>query len=388
MVNIIEQLGFYRLVHVSDNQNLSDDELAVVEQAKEFDIDSVYFCKDEKRSYPALFLKKVTEFDNNTLKTLAEIQRKIWNYKKILFLYVYTDTEIRIYNCVQKPLIKKSNTDYGTELSNFEIMTATNADTKKLNVLHNLFSAIAIDTGIIWTLEEASKIRERLNIKARVDKYLVNSLINTTTKLLSAGLDISIIHKIMLRSLFLLYLEDRGATDSKFYGEIKPQATSYFEILNDVKYTYELYGKLEHHFNGSLFTITDDEYKKVKDKHLQLIKKCFTYGDDGVNQDYLPFGERIFDFKIIQIELLSEIYESFLAAMEPGERHQTGTFYTPPPLVEFILNEKLPIDSKEKVYNIKILDPACGSGIFLVESFKRWHSEIPSAKERIPLLVF
>ena len=39
--------------------------------------------------------------------------------------------------------------------------------------------------------------------------------------------------------------------------------------------------------------------------------------------------------------------------------------------MEFILNEKLPINKTEKNYNVKILDPSCGSGIFLVESFKR-----------------
>ncbi|GHT97674.1 hypothetical protein FACS1894142_2710 [Spirochaetia bacterium] len=86
---------------------------------------------------------------------------------------------------------------------------------------------------------------------------------------------------------------------------------------------------------------------------------------------YLFPDWRIFDFSIIQIELLSEVYERFLSETDPEKKLYTGTFYTPPTLVEFILNEKIPIDKKNRKFDMKILDPACGSGIFLVESFKR-----------------
>ncbi len=44
-----------------------------------------------------------------------------------------------------------------------------------------------------------------------------------------------------------------------------------------------------------------------------------------------------------------------------------GAYYTPHSLVDFILNEKLPwADKNNKSYELKILDPTCGSGIFLV----------------------
>jgi type I restriction-modification system DNA methylase subunit len=371
MANIIDQLGFNRLVHISGNKRLSDEEFIVAEQARDFEIDSIYFCKDENHSYPALFLKKITEFNEASIKTIAEIQRKAWNYKKVLFLYVYTDTEIRIYNCIKKPIVATPQTDYNNTIKNFELITATVSDTEKLDTLSNLFSAIAIDTGIIWTLEDALRIREKIDIKTRVDKYLVESLIKTTKKLRTDGLDVSLIHKLLLRSLFLLYLEDRGATDKNFYNKINNKASSYFSILDDVGDTYKLFQELEIHFNGSLFEIVGNEEKEIKKSHLQLIKNCFIYGDDGTGQPELFPDWRIFDFKIIQIELLSEIYECFLAEMEPEKKHQTGTFYTPPSLVELILNEKLPIEKNNKKSDVKILDPACGSGVFLVESFKR-----------------
>jgi len=370
MADIIEQLGFSRLVHIAEN-NCLDDELVVVEQARDFEIDSIYFCKDEKNSYPAIFLKKIFKFDNNNLRKISEIQHKVWNYKKVLFLYVYTDTELRIYNCVKKPIIKTEQTDHEKEIKEYEIISATITDKEKLNNLSRVFSAIAIDTGIIWTFDEARKIREKLNNKTRVDKFLVKSLIMTAKELSDDGLDFFLVHKLLLRSLFLLYLEDRGATDKKYYKKINNKAHSYFSILDSVKDTYELYKELNMNFNGGLFDIIKNEEKKIKINHLQLIKKCFSYGY-GDNLQLKLFPEwRIFNFKIIQIELLSEIYESFLVEIEPEKKQQTGAFYTPPSLVEFILNEKLPTNKTCKEYNVKILDPACGSGIFLVESFKR-----------------
>jgi hypothetical protein len=371
MAEIIELLGFNRLVHVFDNDSRLDSELVVIEQAKDLGIDSIYFCTDEGHSYPALFLKKIIEFDDANLKNIIEIQRKIWNYKKVLFLYVYSDTELRIYNCVKKPIVVTKQTKYKNEIKEYEVITATTSDKEKLKTLTDLFSAIAIDTGIIWTFEDALNIREKINIQTRVDNFLIRSLIITAEKLRVDGLKDTLVHKLLLRSLFLLYLEDRDATDKKFYAKINNEAYSYFSILENVEDTYKLFRELESHFNGSLFEVNNDEERKVKKKHLQLIRNCFIYGDDGTNQLNLFPDWRIFDFKIIQIELLSEIYESFLAQIEPERKHQTGTFYTPPSLVNFILDEKLPVNQNNKQYDVKILDPTCGSGVFLVESFKR-----------------
>jgi len=369
---VIELIGLDRAKTVnSKGKKLLESESIVFEQVSKFGVDSIYFNTDENgNSFPAVFLKKVKTFDAETLQSIADTHKKIWNFKKVLFLYVYSDTEIRIYNCSEKPLIKtQENFDYEKELQTIEIKTYTFSDKKQLEELNNLFSRIAIDSGIVWTVEEAQFIRDKINLQRRVDKYLVESLVNTAQQLEQQGLEINFIHKIILRSLFLLYLEDRKATDKDFYSKIKKGAEYYFDILDDVNATYDLYQKLEEYFNGNVFTIEDNENIKVE--QLQLIKKCFISGNDNTPQAKLFEDWRLFDFSIIQIELLSEIYENFLFKTDPDLKKRTGTYYTPPALVEFILNEKLPISKTEKNYNVKVLDPSCGSGIFLVESFKR-----------------
>jgi Eco57I restriction-modification methylase len=369
---IIKLIGLDRAKSViSKSENLLESEAVVLNQVQNFGVDSVYFNTDENgNSFPAVFLKRVSFFDEKTLKEIADTHQQVWNYKKVLFLYVYSETEIRIYNCSDKPLIKtKKNLDYDRELKSIEIRTYIFSDKKQLQELEQLFSRIAIDTGIIWTLDEAISIREKINLQRRVDKYLVSSLVNTAQQLEQQGLEVNFIHKIILRSLFLLYLEDRKATDENFYSKIKKGAASYFDILEDVDATYNLYEKLEGHFNGNVFTVEKGE--KISLEQLQTIKKCFVSGNDNTPQAKLFENWRLFDFSIIQIELLSEIYENFLFKTHPELKKKTGTYYTPPSLVEFILNEKLPVVNKERNYNVKILDPSCGSGIFLVESFKR-----------------
>lgn len=374
---VIDLIGLDRAKSVnSKGKNLLESESIILNQLKEqnFEVDSVYFNTDENgNSFPAVFLKKVKTFDVETLQNVADIHKKIWNYKRVLFLYVYSETEIRIYNCSEKPLIKtKESIDFEKGLKNLEIYTYS--DKKQLEELNKLFSRVAIDTGIIWTLPEAQFIRDKINLQKRVDEYLVKSFVNVTNALNEQGIDTEVVHKVILRSLFLLYLEDREAADKTFYSQFSENAESYFDILDDSDATYKLFEKLAYHFNGNVFSIEQSE-KRLNYEQLNIIKLCFIRGREKFDSrqlfddDWKQF--RLFNFRIIQIELISEIYENFLAETERSTKEESGAYYTPPALVEFILNEKLPIKESDKEYSVKILDPSCGSGIFLVQSFNR-----------------
>ncbi len=70
-------------------------------------------------------------------------------------------------------------------------------------------------------------------------------------------------------------------------------------------------------------------------------------------------------FDVIPLEFISSIYETFV-----NERaSRDGIYYTPPHLVDFVLDRVLPWGGTD--WDLKIMDPACGSGIFLVKSFQR-----------------
>jgi hypothetical protein len=347
-------------------------------KCEEYDIEKLFDIEKHgiikvygNESQPALFLKEVDSFDFETLKQIAEIQKVCWNFQKVLFLYVYTKTEIRIYNCSEKPFSYDDHIkelEFKNKLEELEIYSCSESDNLKLETLNTLFSRIAIDTGFIWSSEKTLELRKKINLESRVDKFLVQSLIKTTKALKDNGLnDLFIIHKLIMRSLFLFYLEDRKATPIELYQKFLPKATSFSNVLEDVDATYNLFEQLSIDFNGSLFNFEENEKDFITKKHLSFIKKCFFDGNIDEYQERL-LSWKLFDFSIIRIELLSEIYENFLSELE---KKNTGTFYTPPSLVELILNEKLPVRNNEVEYNVKTLDPSCGSGIFLVQSFKR-----------------
>ncbi len=378
-------LGLERSVSLSNAEQMTESQLAVAKQVEGFGIDEIYFSTDEAKSYPAVFLKKVVAFDEPTIKEISQLQQKLWNYQKVLFLYVYNDTEIRIYNCVEKPFAPFQDSDFSKKIEKLEMFRADASNDEAIAQLVSVFSSIAVDSGIIWTLPEAFEIRQKINIQKRVDKYLVDSLKNATNELKRLGLeDVAIIHKIILRSLFLLYLEDREATSAEFYGAIKDGAKGYFDILKDVDATYKLFAALEDKFNGNVFSVIDGEEQTVTEEHLKIIRKCFINGYENNGQTELFEDWRLFDFKIIRIELLSEIYERFLEESNPKGKKGSGAYYTPTSLVELMLDEVLPIDKQYTEYNVKILDPACGSGIFLVESYKRLLKRYENAHHKKP----
>lgn len=351
--------------------SLNSEKGSLLEEFKQLGIDKIHFSG----KYPTVFFKDVEQFDSATLKKIAEIHHKLWNYKKVMFLYVTSLTEIRIYNCTSNPFDYTLNSiDIESKVKELELVRSTNQDKEKLTELLAIFSASAIDSGSIWSQENIYK--NQINIDKRIDRFLVNSLIKLAKRLIAIGLDVDIVHSLIMRSLFVMYLEDKEATPREFYTEKKVAATSYFDLLDDKEATYSFFEKIQENFNGNIFPVLECESIQVTKEHLKLIKQCFINGD--IDNETLFNRWRIFKFDIIEIELLSQIYENFLDSLE---KKKTGSYYTPPELVELILNEVLPVEN-ETNYNIKILDPACGSGIFLVEAYKRiiqrWKNANPS----------
>ena len=78
-------------------------------------------------------------------------------------------------------------------------------------------------------------------------------------------------------------------------------------------------------------------------------------------------------FSYIPIETLSVVYEQFLHASDsptPGShRREIGAYYTPIPVVNFMLAELA--ERRPLQRGMRVIDPACGSGAFLVQCYRR-----------------
>ena len=318
--------------------------------------DACYFMA----GHPAALFSKTTNFDNEYKKKIVEILHAAWNYRKVLLLIAYSDFEVRVYNCYAKPACFSTDENYNKELDEAHIQSAS-FDDGNLDDFAAYFSREAIDTGALWKAKENIKI----DISKRVDAYLVDCLDRTKEALAKEGLEEKYIHALLIRSLFVLFLEDKGATkEAGVYNAINPGYSSFFDILKDKSATYRLFTILNDRFDGDVTRILPGEEAEVTDRQLELVRRCFLDGDLSDNPK-LYNDWRLFRFDIIRIELLSEIYEHFLGASKTSK----GQYYTPLNLVDLILSEKIPDDALK--WNLKILDPACGSGVFLVESYKR-----------------
>jgi type I restriction-modification system DNA methylase subunit len=126
-----------------------------------------------------------------------------------------------------------------------------------------------------------------------------------------------------------------------------------------------------------MFPYINEEELEVTQKHLDLIQGLL-YGDVDAQQKLFFFS---YQFDIIPLDLISSIYEEFYHGSTDEDRskqarRQDGAFYTPSVLAEFVLSRLLTKDILKS--KPRILDPSCGSGIFLVEAFRRivryeWH---------------
>lgn len=327
-------------------------------------LDAIYFTD----TTPIIYIKELSSYDHNLV---IELHKRFWNECRTPLTLIITPDVIKVLDNYAKPVNNPN------EISRIERETF-NTTEQDLERLAGILKQSKLDSEKVFGYEFT------LSTNQRVDKKLISQLREARKQLHDIyKLSFSTIHDLLGRSLFTLYLEQREILTKKDIKAETKVADNFFDLLKQhPKETYTLFTFLKEKFNGDLFPITAKEETTVikNPKILNLIYECFTHETD------LKTGQKIlfsfFDFKHIPIELISAIYEEFMSEEDATRniiidnkakgKRELGAYYTPQMLVEFVYNEVLPMPSKNDCnYKLKILDPACGSGIFLVEGFKR-----------------
>jgi type I restriction-modification system DNA methylase subunit len=227
---------------------------------------------------------------------------------------------------------------------------------------------------VFWEQEEL-KNRFKFHKNSAYNALISNiqRVISVLTKKLK-GVSEPLIKKIIVQAILIKYLEERCV--DKDNNKLLPE--KYFRKYGDAR-TFndvlkagcfaDLLIDMDKNFNGNVFKWSDEEQEKLRSTNLSIVADLLSADRENVTQPELDFDWRYFEFKFIPVELISRLYETFI-----GEnKKEKGLYYTPSHLVKLLIDECIPLNKYDKfdLDNFSVLDPSCGSGIFLVVAYKR-----------------
>jgi len=295
-----------------------------------------------------------------TLKEARSIHKSLWNLSYAPFLIIRLPDQIRVYTGFSYA-DDSDNEGYITEISNDDMLG-------RLERLHERlidFQAASIDTGQIWKSEYAKK----LDPENRVDENLLKNLKRLGNALKVKGLQDETAHALIGKYVYLHYLSDRQILSETWLRSKGINPAGVFKRDATVKGLRKLVEILENLFNGRIFPI---DFDKLNDSHVSIVASIFM-GDEILDPEnsemrQLHLAFKAYDFRYIPVETLSAIYEQFIIDRKKTRREK-GAIYTPEILADYLLSE---VEWEKKLERgMKILDPACGSGVFLVLAYRR-----------------
>lgn len=335
-------------------------------------IDAVYFLRDANgiAKIPLIYFSAIQKYDATKV---AELHRLSWNLGEAPLLFVVTPDEVLIYNNYEAPqALEAGNLDPTAGI--IETLSLTDGLASQRLALQKYHRSL-LESGEYWRQNET-----RFDIQGRVDTTLMSNLrimrktlISQISKRCNESKETitSIVHSLLSRSIFIKYLEERkdsnGATvfPQGFYSGFLESAKCYTDVLNSKDATYCLFNSLKEKFNGDTLQVAEIETEIITQKDLDELR-TFILGDSELESKQLALWP-FYSFDIIPIQLISSIYELFFHLSD--EDDEKGTYYTPLHLVNLVMDEVYPWEGEYK--DTSFFDPSCGSGIFLVEAYRR-----------------
>lgn len=344
-------------------------------QAKEkIGVDAVYFLRDSDgiAKIPLIYFSALDKYDP---QTIAELHRLSWNMGEAPLLFIVTPDQLMIYNNYELPREIDGSLD-----PNAGFIETIKLVTDLENQRHKLqrYNRSLLETGEYWRTSNV-----RFDSKTRVDstlmlnlkvmrKTLINRIRSRLTEKQKNSVNvIAIVHALLSRSILIKYLEERKDTTGQsvfpkgFFAQFYENATSYTDVLSSKEATYSLFKCLHQKFNGDMLPLIANEYEIITNDDLFELRD-FLLGDSNLETKQLTLWP-LYSFDVIPIQLISSIYELFFHLSDNED--EKGTYYTPLHLVDMLLDEVYPWEGDYRP--TRILDPACGSGIFLVEAYRR-----------------
>jgi len=309
---------------------------------------------------------------------------------------------------------RKVNIVILTDFKSFKVFDASLKPTlnqPKVGLLFELRCEDFATTGFnkLWSFSRGEVIRDSLNklmpkdavskrLRIPVDAAFLEQMtiwremlakdIYKNNSEITVGMLNDVVQRLLDRLVFIRILEDRKIIESKTLRDIAEnwRGAKHRDIQVPLN---TLFRKLNDDFNGNIF------------KSHPCETTAYSSGVVAEIIDDLYYPKSPYDFAVLGVDLLGVIYEKYLGKTirlterrvkveeKPEVRHAGGVYYTPKWVVNYItdstVGELIKNKKPDEIAKIRILDPACGSGSFLIGALdklfkyhERYYSERPN----------
>ncbi|MRR50207.1 MAG: SAM-dependent DNA methyltransferase [Rhodocyclaceae bacterium] len=346
------------LVQVSDYDRTGrpPEEVVIMEKAREYGAAAVFFEAERNGRAPQpqafIFLARGPEEDS----AFATLHKKLWSWGRVPLLYRKLPGLVQLFRCAHGPdFVSKTGKLVCRPVKTLEVAVTISSDP--------WWDEEQLRNGALWDNAEACKTL--LSAKKAAHKALIDAVKRLSDLLNHEGiLPKHLRRKLLILSLLIAYLEQREVFPDGYFEGFLAGANQFFKVLANGNALVELLRALEERFNGHVFALSDDDREILRgSKQLERFSRLVEGQEDAYGQMTLW---RLYSFKDLPVELISHIYQLFVSDSD-------SSVYTPPFLVRLMLEDSLSWDRLDRLVarDEIILDPSCGSGIFLVEAYKR-----------------
>jgi len=324
--------------------------------AEPCNLQGVYALKGPNAAIPAVYVCDV-ESDSQAL----DVHRLVWNQGVVPFIIINSPTTVRVYPGFCRGVSGTNSKSIQTVHREF--------DKASLETITKTLGATAVDTGATWRSWGRFILPEH-----RIDWRLLDSLRRLDIWLQKRGLDRDISHALIGKYVYLHYLRDRQILSPKKFERFGISRDAVFGRGATLDGLAAISYALDEWLNGEVFPLAFTGRGAPQNEHVSRVAATFS-GDQPLGDAHwqLHLDFKAYDFSYIPIEVLSIVYEQFLHAPDgdgtTNRGRQAGAYYTPIPVVNLMLSEveeRLPLKR-----GMRVFDPACGSGAFLVQAFRR-----------------
>lgn len=354
-----------------------------MERAEAYGAHAVFFEAEKDGRRPAaqafVFLSDPLSEGSAGAQRFEALHRRLWSWGGVPLVYRQTPGQVQLFRGACEPhFLEPEGTAPCRPVRVLELAATVATDLAR----DPCWDAEQLRSGALW--DDPAVCRELLPPGASAHQSLFAAVEELYQRLQHEQvLSEPLMRKLLILSLLIAYLEARGVLLPSYFSQFLPGATRFFEVLADREALLALLSALEQRFNGKVFALTSEEASGLQDGAALSGFARLVEGREGAG------GQRtlwqIYSFRDLPIELISNIYQLFV-------RDVRSSIYTPPFLVRLMLDEVMSWERLDRLEAERqgVLDPSCGSGVFLVEAYKRlvlhWRSRHEWRKPDVGIL--